>query len=58
MALAAAPAPPPTGFLAALDEAERSDLLGVAVGCAIRRAATVFHEGGGSGCHRCRVSGA
>jgi CRP-like cAMP-binding protein len=48
MASAAAPGLTATGFLAALDEAERSDLLGRGRRRRYRRGATVFHEGGGS----------
>src|ERR1700704_4276908 len=48
MASAAAPDPPATGFLAALDDAERSDLLARGRRRRYRRGATVFHEGGGS----------
>jgi len=48
MASVAAPGPTATGFLAALDEAERSDLLRRGRRRRYRRGATVFHEGGGS----------
>src|ERR1700704_3418927 len=44
----ASPGPTATGFLAALDEGERSDLLGRGRRRRYRRGATVFHEGGGS----------
>ena len=48
MASVAAPGPTATGFLAALDEAERSDLLRRGRRRRYRRGAPVFHEGGGS----------
>ena len=48
MASVAAPGPTATGFLAALDQAERSDLLRRGRRRRYRRGATVFHEGGGS----------
>jgi CRP-like cAMP-binding protein len=48
MASAAATGTSATGFLAALDEPERSDLLGRGGRRRYRRGATVFHEGGGS----------
>jgi CRP/FNR family transcriptional regulator, cyclic AMP receptor protein len=41
-------APTATGFLAVLDESERSDLLDRAGRRRYRRGAVVFHEGGGS----------
>ena len=44
----AARGPTATGFLAALDEGERSDLLGRGRRRRYRRGAVVFHEGGGS----------
>jgi CRP-like cAMP-binding protein len=48
MASAAATGTTATGFLAALDEPERSDLLARGGRRRYRRGATVFHEGGGS----------
>ena len=44
----ATPAPTATGFLAALEESERSDLLERAGRRRYRRGTVVFHEGGGS----------
>jgi CRP-like cAMP-binding protein len=48
MASAAEPGIAATGFLAALDDAERSDLLERGGRRRYRRGAVVFHEGGGS----------
>src|SRR6267142_1955181 len=48
MASVAAPGPTATGFLAALDEAEPSDLLRRGRRRRYRRGAILFHEGGGS----------
>src|ERR1700716_1817148 len=48
MASVAAPVPTATGFPAALDEPERSDLLRRGRRRRHRRGATLFHEGGGS----------
>lgn len=48
MASVAPPEPIATGFLAALDDAERSDLLERGGRRRYRRGAVVFHEGGGS----------